>query len=329
MSDIALDVLDLSVQFPTDRGIVQAVSGVSFALHAGETLGIVGESGSGKSVTSLATMGLLDPRFAHVEAAVLKVGDHDVRNLSERAWRAIRGREIAMIFQDPMTALNPFLTIERQMSEVLELHENATRKGARSRVVAALSDVGIADPEARAAGYPHEMSGGMRQRVGIAMALLAKPRVLIADEPTTALDVTVQAQILELLHKLQAQHGTAILLITHSLGVVAEACNRTSVMYAGRIVESATTEALFARPLHPYTRGLLASVPRLDGNPYRRLASIEGQPPAPGVVLPGCAFAPRCEWRRDRCERERPELERFVGRSSACFESRALSGAGE
>jgi len=303
-----LEVTDLAVEFATDRGIVRAVDGVSFDLAAGETLGIVGESGSGKSVTSLALMGLLDARSARVTAGAMRIGSIDAMRLSPREWRSLRGAQIAMIFQDPMTSLNPFLTIERQLSEVLERHENATRSAARTRSIEALADVGIADPASRADQFPHELSGGMRQRVMIAMALMMKPRILIADEPTTALDVTVQAQVLELLKDCQHRHGTAIVFITHSLGVVARVADRVLVMYAGSVVESATTEALFARPAHPYTRGLLASVPRIDSDPTAPLTTIGGTPPNASSERVGCAFAPRCELALNRCRRERPLL---------------------
>ena len=319
MTPRVLEVVDLSVRFETERGAVRAVDGVSLELFAGETLGIVGESGSGKSVTSLALMGLLDPRSARVSFGGFRIGGQEASRLSQREWRSLRGRHIAMVFQDPMTALNPFLTVGRQLAEVLECHEKATREEARRRSIDALSDVGIADPAARADQYPHELSGGMRQRVMIAMALLCRPRILIADEPTTALDVTVQAQILELLADIQRRHGTAIVVITHSLGVVAGACDRVSVMYAGRLVESAGTEALFELPLHPYTRGLLASVPRIDGDPRALLVSIPGTPPSPLEARAGCSFAARCPLAIDRCLHESPELLEFGDRTAACL----------
>ena len=322
MSTRVLEVEDLRVRFATPRGPVVAVDGVSFTLERGETLGIVGESGSGKSVTSLALLGLLDPRTATVSARRLALAGRDARAFGDREWRAVRGREIARVFQDPGTALNPFLTVERQLSEVLELHEGATRAAARPRVVDALAEVGIADPAARAAAFPHELSGGMRQRVMIAMALLCRPQVLIADEPTTALDVTVQAQILELFGAVQRRHGTAIVLVSHSLGVVARVCDRVQVMYAGRVVESATAAELFRAPRHPYTRGLLASVPRLAADPRARLASIPGQPPTPVSERRGCAFAPRCDLAEERCRSETPELLDAGGSRAACFLAR-------
>ena len=324
-SSPVLDVVDLRVRFETDRGVVRAVEGVTFELHAGETVGLVGESGSGKSVTNLALLGLLPRPPAVVEAARAALLGRDLLRLSPRELRAVRGREIALIFQHPMTALNPFLTIGRQLGEVLEAHENATRDAARSRARSALADVGIPDPDRIVDAYPHEMSGGMRQRAMIAMALLCKPKVLIADEPTTALDVTVQAQILELLRDVQRRHGTGIVLVTHSLGVVAGTCDRVLVMYAGRVVETASTARLFESPLHPYTRGLMASVPSLTGDPRARLASIPGTPPDPAAPLPGCAFAPRCSVAIERCGRDVPALDRIVlrgdegQRAAACF----------
>jgi len=323
--DVVLDVDDLCVRFETHRGVVRAVDGVSLELHAGETLGLVGESGSGKSVTNLALLGLVPKPPAVVTARHARFLGRELLSMSARDLRAIRGKELAMIFQDPMTALNPLLSVGRQLTEVLEVHENATRAGARKRSLDALNEVGISDPEARLAAYPHEMSGGMRQRVMIAMALLCRPKVLVADEPTTALDVTIQAQILELLRDVQERHGTAIVLITHSLGVVAGTCDRVHVMYAGRLVETASTRDLFARPLHPYTRGLLASVPRLDGDPSARLASIPGSPPDLVRIGAACGFEPRCAFAHERCARERPELIALIGasaadpRTSACF----------
>ena len=331
MNAPVLDVAGLRVRFETDRGVVRAVDGVDLVLHEGETLGLVGESGSGKSVTGLALFGLVPRPPGVVTAQRAHLLGRDLFALSARELRAVRGKDMALVFQDPLSALNPFLTVGRQLAEVVEVHENATRSAARRRAHDALCEVGIADPAARIDAYPHEMSGGMRQRVMIAMALLCRPRLLVADEPTTALDVTVQAQILELLRDVQRRHGTAILLITHSLGVVAGACDRTAVMYAGRIVETAATDALFARPMHPYTIGLLESVPRLDGDPRARLASIPGAPPAAGAIGGACAFAPRCALAVERCTREEPELEAIVTldgsgrRRSACFFARDLA----
>ncbi len=320
MNHPLLDVRDLRVRFATHEGIVRAVDGVSISIDDGETLGIVGESGSGKSVTSLALMGLVPSPPGIVGARSIMFAGRDLLRATPREWRALRGRDIAMVFQDPMTSLNPLMRVGRQLGEVLEVHERCTRREARRRSAQALADVGIADPEARLDAFPHEMSGGMRQRVMIAMALLCKPKLLLADEPTTALDVTIQAQILELLKTMQARHGTAIVLITHSLGVVAGAADRVLVMYAGRIVEAASARDLFARALHPYTHGLLCSAPRIDGDVALRLSSIPGQPPDLARPIAGCAFAPRCAFTHGRCEREQPELEAPVDdHRSACF----------
>ncbi|MFT7677948.1 MAG: oligopeptide transport system ATP-binding protein [Planctomycetota bacterium] len=248
----------------------------------------------------------------------------DLLGLSPRELRAIRGKDIAMIFQDPMTSLNPLLTIERQLTEVLELHEGLSRREARKRSATALGDVGIPSPETRLDQYPHELSGGMRQRVMIAMGMICEPRLLLADEPTTALDVTIQAQILELMADLQKRRGTAILLVTHDLGVVAGMSDRVLVMYAGKLVESAPTDALFATPGHPYTAGLLASVPTLGGDPSQSLKSIPGQPPDLSCLPPGCAFAPRCSWATDLCTQTRPVLESSGHGAAACHESARL-----
>jgi oligopeptide/dipeptide ABC transporter ATP-binding protein len=319
-----LDVRDLCVRFDARGESALAVDGVSLSVDAGETLGIVGESGSGKSATCCAIMGLVPTPPGTVAATAISFRGRDLLQSSPRELRALRGRDISMVFQDPMTSLNPLMTIGRQLGEVLEVHERCTRRLARSRARDALADVGIADPDARLDAYPHELSGGMRQRAMIAMALLCRPKLLFADEPTTALDVTIQAQILELLKDLQRAHGTAIVLVTHSLGVVAGCADRVLVMYAGRVVESAPTRELFARPSHPYTRGLLASVPRVDGVLAARLRSIPGQPPSVGVRTSGCTFRSRCALAIDRCERETPELEApadagGVEHRSACF----------
>ncbi|MEZ5980287.1 MAG: ABC transporter ATP-binding protein [Planctomycetota bacterium] len=323
-----LDVRGLSVRFETHQGTVEAVRDVSFTLEAGQTLGIVGESGSGKSVTSLAIMGLVPSPPGVVEADAILFEGRDLTKLERGAMRKVRGKDVAMIFQDPMTSLNPLLTVERQLTEVLEIHGIAKGRDARDRCARALGDVGIPNPEKRLEAYPHELSGGMRQRVMIAMGLLCNPKVLIADEPTTALDVTIQAQILELMKELQRKHGTAIVLITHDLGVVAGMSDAVQVMYAGRVVERATASELFAQPLHPYTKGLLTSVPTIDGDPDHRLTSIDGQPPDLARLPVGCAFRPRCAWRVDRCEKERPPLAAVPGyepRATACFESERVA----
>ncbi|WP_371731886.1 ABC transporter ATP-binding protein [Thermaerobacter sp. PB12/4term] len=301
---VVLEVRGLEVTFPTPAGPARAVGGIDFDLYAGEVLGLVGESGSGKSVTALALMGLLPPG-AQVRGEVLFNGQNLLAQ-PEAQWRRVRGQEMAMIFQEPMTSLNPVMTVGAQIAESLVLH--GTPAGtARRRAVELLERVGIPEPERRARQYPHQLSGGMRQRVMIAMAMACRPRVLIADEPTTALDVTVQAQILDLMKTLQEETGTAILLITHDLGVVAEMCHRVAVMYAGRIVEKATVADLFDRPGHPYTEGLLQSLP-LTAAPKTPLRAMAGAVPHPAHLPPGCAFAPRCPYAVDRCHREVPVL---------------------
>jgi oligopeptide transport system ATP-binding protein len=325
-----LSVRDLAVRFDTPYGSVRAVDGVSFDLEQGECLGLVGESGSGKSVTNLALLGLVPMPPGVIESGSVHFDGRDLLALSPEELRRIRGNRIAMIFQDPMTSLNPLLTVGRQLTEVLEEHRGLSHREARDLCARGLGDVGIPDPEARLDSWPHELSGGMRQRVMIAMALLCQPQVLIADEPTTALDVTIQAQILELLADLQERHGTAIVLITHDLGVVAGMADRVHVMYAGRFVESADTSSLFARPLHPYTEGLLASIPSFDGDPSEPLASIPGQPPDLVELPPGCAFEPRCPLSGEVCGTATPPLEEIADpraagpRHSACLESAVL-----
>ena len=302
-----LEVKDLSVQFRTNDGAVYAVNHVDFELGRGQTLGIVGESGSGKSQTVLAMMGLL-ARNGSASGQVLHHG-RNLLGLSPTALNAIRGDRIAMIFQDPMTSLNPYLTVERQMTEVLELHRGMGRRAARLRAIEALDAVKIPDARRRIDFYPHEFSGGMRQRVMIAMALLCEPELLIADEPTTALDATVQAQITVLLRELQRDFGTAILMITHDLGVVAGLCDDVMVMYGGRVMEHASADDIFHRPSHPYTRGLLAALPRLDDT-SAKLVSIPGNPPNMNELPPGCPFSARCRYVQDRCVTTMPLLQR-------------------
>ena len=303
-----LSVRDLSVRFRTHDGTVYAVNGVSFDLEAGETLGLVGESGCGKSVTNLAVMRLLPQPAGHIEGGQVLFEGADLTQASEASMRDLRGREIAMIFQDPMTSLNPVLTIEEQMVETIQAHKQVTAADARARAIELLGRVGIAEPAGRLRDFPHQFSGGMRQRVMIAMALALEPKLLIADEPTTALDVTIQAQVLELLQRLTAEEGTAVILITHDLGVVAGMTSRINVMYAGFVVEAATTPDLFARPRHPYTVGLLHSLPRLDAGPDEPLIPIEGVPPDLRLAPVGCQFAPRCAWRTAQCWTENPAL---------------------
>ena len=315
-----LSVRDLVVDFRTDEGPVRAVNGTSFDLNKGEIVALVGESGCGKSVTALAILRLIaDPPGRIVAGEVLFHGE-DLRRLSEDRIRAIRGNRIAMIFQEPMTSLNPVHTIGRQIAEPLVLHKHLAPGTAFEQCVALLESVNIAEPRLRAGAYPHQLSGGMRQRVMIAMGMGCVPDLIIADEPTTALDVTIQAQLLELLRTQVAEHDTALLLITHNLGIVARYAHRVNVMYAGRIVESASAEELYARPSHPYTIGLLRSVPRLDRPLTEKLRPIEGQPPDPSQLPSGCAFHPRCPFALDKCRREAPPL-RQVGadQSVACW----------
>ena len=313
-----LAVRDLRVSFGL-RGqkAVTAVDEVSFDIRPGEHLGLVGESGSGKSVTSLAVMGLLPKRGVQV-AGEIEYAGRDLLTLGRKAMASIRGREIAMVFQDPMTSLNPVVTIGVQLSEVLIQHFSLSKSEARTRAGDLLARVGIPDPASRLRSYPHEMSGGMRQRVLIAMALACEPRLLIADEPTTALDVTIQAQVLELLKDLVADTDAALLLITHDLGVVAGLCDRVNVMYSGRIVESAERHDLFGQPRHPYTGGLLASVPRLDSPRGTSLTPIPGSPTQTLPWETGCAFAPRCANAQDDCRSDPPRLEQSGIRALRC-----------
>jgi peptide/nickel transport system ATP-binding protein len=301
-----LEVDNLQTRFKTDDGIVKAVSGVSFQLDRGETLGVVGESGSGKSVTFLTLMGLVDKRHAEVEGSV-RFDGQEILGMSSSKLRKIRGQRIGMIFQDPMTSLNPVKKIGWQLQEAVMLHNDVTNDEARRRSVDILKEVEIPNPAARIDDYPHQFSGGMRQRVMIAMALINNPEVLIADEPTTALDVTTQAQILRLMTKLQQEHEMAIVMITHDLGVVAELSNDVLVMYGGRVVEQADVNDLFAKPEMPYTWGLLGSLPRLDIT-AARLEQIPGQPPSLLHPPKGCSFNPRCAYAFDRCREELPEL---------------------
>jgi peptide/nickel transport system ATP-binding protein len=300
-----LSVEDLTVRFATDGGTVRAVEGVSFDLAAGEILAIVGESGSGKSVTAQTMLGLTRAPNTTITGSV-RFDDKDLVQLSDRELRAVRGERIAMIFQDPMTSLNPVYRVGAQIAEMVRAHRDVTKREAMDRAVELLKQVGIPNPERRVRDYPHEFSGGMRQRVMIAMALSLDPDVLIADEPTTALDVTVQAQILRLLERLNAERGLAVVLITHDLGVVAEVADRVAVMYAGQIVEDATLEALFYDPKHPYTWGLLGSLARLDQPQPGRLAQILGQPPSLTNPPPGCRFAPRCPHVFSKCDSPPP-----------------------
>jgi oligopeptide/dipeptide ABC transporter ATP-binding protein len=314
-----LSVEDLEVRFGTRRGTVHAVNGITFDIAPGETLGIVGESGCGKSVTSLAILGLL-ARNGRVDSGRALFEEKDLIRQSDRALRRIRGREIAMIFQDPMSSLNPVLSIGRQIREAVETHFDMDRKEAEATAAEALDRVGIPSAKARLKDYPHQFSGGMRQRAMIAMALACKPKLMIADEPTTALDVTIQAQILDLLRALVAEENAALILITHDLGVVAGMCERVNVMYAGMFMETGSAEQLFDSPRHPYTLGLLQSVPRLDAARRSRLHPIEGAPPNMLHPPSACPFQPRCRFEVDLSRREVPKLvEIEPGHQVACF----------
>ena len=306
-----LDVRDLRTTFRTDDGLVKAVDGVSFSVEPGKTLGIVGESGSGKSVTCLTIMGLNDRRSAVTSGQALFKGE-DLLTMPKNRLRALRGNEISMIFQDPMTSLNPVHTIGRQLVEAVQLHQDVSRSSARSQSLDVLKAVGIPNAERRIDDYPHQFSGGMRQRVMIAMALINHPDLLIADEPTTALDVTTQAQILKLMDTLQKEYGSAIVMITHDLGVVAEIADEVVVMYGAQVVESATAAELFARPSMPYTWGLLGSLPRIDHD-VERLAQIPGTPPSLLNPPPGCRFHPRCTYAMSICQSEQPPLASATG----------------
>jgi peptide/nickel transport system ATP-binding protein len=330
-----LEVEGLRTYFDLRHGVVKAVDGVSFALAPHETLAIVGESGCGKSITALSLMRLVPDPPGRIAGGTIKLAGLDLLALSEEAMRDVRGKDIAMIFQEPMTSLNPVLTIGSQIAEVLLLHENTNHKQARAKAIDMLRLARIPEPEQRAGEYPHQLSGGMRQRAMIAMALACNPKVLIADEPTTALDVTIQAQILDIMMDLQRKLGTAIILITHDLGVVAETAQRVIVMYAGRKVEEAPVDELFARPQHPYTRGLMASIPRLPlmrgeaDNTGERLQEIPGMVPALTNLPAGCVFAPRCAYAEDRCRREYPAYEEKRPRHwAACWRSAELFGDG-
>ncbi len=327
--DPLLHVTDLRTQFFTQDGVVKAVDGVTFDLFPGETLGVVGESGSGKSITAMSLMRLIpSPPGKIVSGEIIYKGDN-VLDMSDEEVRHVRGNEIAMIFQDPMTSLNPVLSIRRQLGEGLQLHLGMNKTQARERSIELLRMVGIPNAEERIDQYPHQFSGGMRQRVMIAMALSCNPSLLIADEPTTALDVTIQAQILDLIRNLQTEHNTALMLITHDLGVVAGMSDRIQVMYAGHIVESAEAGELFANPRHPYTVGLLNSIPRLDEAAKTKLNPIRGLPPDLIDLPDMCPFVPRCDWAREKCEQKNPPLLPVTeGHLSACWFWDEVSKAG-
>ena len=318
--EVILDVRDLRVEFDTQDGVVHAVNGISYRLHKGETLGIVGESGSGKSVSVLAAMRLLPTPPARIAGGEVWFMGQNLLELSEAEMRSIRGSQMAMVFQDPMTSLNPVLTIGYQLMEPLQLHLGMDKEEARERAAELLKMVGIPEAEKRLDDYPHQFSGGMRQRVMIAMALACNPALLIADEPTTALDVTIQAQIVELVKQLQEQMGMALIWITHDLGVVAGLAERVIVMYAGMIMEDAPVDDLYENPRHPYTKALLRSLPRMDGSPGEKLETIEGLPPDLIALPQGCPFAARCKMAKEICFEQRPPLEEIApGRRLACW----------
>jgi oligopeptide/dipeptide ABC transporter ATP-binding protein len=315
-----LSVQNLRTVFASGRGEVPAVDDVSFEVAEREVLGIVGESGSGKSVTALSIMGLLPKPPARIAAGSIRFAGEDILALNERAMRRLRGPGIGMIFQEPMTSLNPIFSIGNQLTETIGAHERLSPRARRARAIAMLAKVGIAAPERRLDDYPHQLSGGMRQRVMIAMALACNPKLLIADEPTTALDVTIQAQILELLLSLRDEFGMAVIIITHNMGVVAEMADRVLVMYAGKIVERAAVDDLFEKPAHPYTRGLLDSIPAID-EARTRLRTIPGMLPSPASLPPGCRFAPRCAWQIAACNAAVPPLDpaEGPGHDAACI----------
>jgi len=318
--DLLLDVKNLQTQFAASGGVVRAVDGVSWDVRAGETVALVGESGCGKSVSALSIMRLVSAPAGRILDGQILFKGRDLLRLPEEEMRRVRGREIGMIFQEPMTSLNPVLTVGRQLTEPPEIHLGMSPAESRARAIELLGMVGISDPERRLRQYPHQFSGGMRQRMMIAMAMACSPALILADEPTTALDVTIQAQILELMKGLSRKMGVAMVMITHNLGVVARYADRVNVMYAGRIVERGTAREIYANPRHPYTLGLLRSVPRLDEPRRAKLLPIQGQPPDLSHLPPGCAFQPRCQYAIERCLREAPPLEPVSpGHVSACW----------
>ncbi len=332
-SDIVLEVDGLKTVFITRQGVIKAVDDVSFALRRGETLAVVGESGCGKSMTALSIMRLIPEPPGRIVGGAVRLGSRNLLDLPEMDMEAIRGNEISMIFQEPMTSLNPLYTVGHQIAEAIAVHRGVSRREARAEAVEMLRRVSIPDPDRRADNYPHQMSGGMRQRVMIAMALACNPKVLIADEPTTALDVTIQAQILQLMRDLQARFGMAIVLITHDMGVVAENADRVVVMYAGRKVEEAAVDELFERPAHPYTEGLLRSIPSVDeaaaaDRARSRLAEIKGMVSSLAQLPPGCSFAPRCKYASEQCRRLYPPLSELrPGHWVACWHGDKVGSA--
>jgi len=322
-----LEVRNLRTEFRTGAGIVRAVDGISYTVDPGETVAVVGESGSGKSVGALSILRLIPSPPGRIVSGEVMFNGRDLMKLSDDEMREVRGGEIGMVFQEPMTSLNPVLSIGRQITETLEQHRGSDRAGAEKRAVELMGLVGIADPQRRLKQYPHQLSGGMRQRIMIAIALACEPKLIIADEPTTALDVTIQAQILELMQSLTHRLGVALIVITHNLGIVARYAHRVNVMYAGRIVESGSAAAIYHTPHHPYTTALLKSVPRLDRPRQARLDPIEGSPPDLTRLGAGCSFRPRCRFAVERCATEAPPLEPVgdSGQLAACFRSREVS----
>jgi len=317
MLEPLLRVENLRIELPTRRGVLTAIDDISFAIAPGEVLGVVGESGAGKSLTGTAIIGLLEPPL-RIAGGRITLAGRRIDNLPSKAMRRIRGREIGAIFQDPLTSLNPLYTIGRQLVETIRTHLDLSPAAARDQALALLREVGIAGAEARIDHYPHQFSGGMRQRVVIALAIAANPRLIIADEPTTALDVSIQAQIIALLKRLCRDHGTAIMLVTHDMGVIAETAHRVAVMYAGRIVEIGAVAEIVAHPRHPYTRGLMDSIPRIGGR-RQRLRQIDGAMPRLGAIPAGCPFNQRCPEVADRCRRQRPDLLPAAGTEAACW----------
>jgi peptide/nickel transport system ATP-binding protein len=315
-----LEVKNLRVEFPTRRGTLVAVDGISFSIAPGEVLGVVGESGAGKSLTGISVIGLLEPP-GRIGGGEIRLEGERIDNLPHEAMRRIRGRKIGAIFQDPLTSLNPLYTVGRQLTETIRTHLEVGADEARKRALDLLREVGIPAPEARIDQFPHQFSGGMRQRVVIALALCAEPRLIIADEPTTALDVSIQAQIIQLLKRLSREHGTAVMLITHDMGVIAETADRVAVMYAGRIAEIGPVRELLRAPRHPYTAGLMGSIPKIAAarGRHARLVQIEGSMPRLTAIPAGCAFNPRCAKAFDRCRRERPEPRPAGATLTACW----------
>lgn len=324
MSSPLLEVKDLRVEFPSRRGTLVALDGISFDIAPGEVLGVVGESGAGKSLTGAAIIGLLEPP-GRIGGGEIRLEGRRIDNLPPEAMRQLRGRRIGAIFQDPLTSLNPLYTVGRQLVETIRTHLPMSERQARERAIALLADTGIPAPEARFDQYPHQFSGGMRQRVVIALALAAEPKLIVADEPTTALDVSIQAQIISLLKRVCREHGAAVMLVTHDMGVIAETCDRVAVMYAGRIAEIGPVGEVIHRPAHPYTKGLMGSIPAMDED-RERLLQIDGAMPRLNAIPTGCAFNPRCAHAIDRCRTERPELMAAGATRAACWRVEELRG---